>query len=171
MCACAFFVAQSLLLLSFSSVALVHTDIALFYSVCGSELRYFVLLDSVVGAATVLVGVLLAWGARRTGVDYDALLALKPLVLLIVCSLALSAYLCCFTLLLRGRALELPQCVVAMKQIDDWFDPDSTERGSSLLASVALIYAILYGGLAAVLLGMFFSVCFQLCFVRGVDDD
>ena len=167
MCMCAFVTAQSLLLLSFASVALVHTDIALFYSACGSELRYMVLLDTVIGVAFLLGGLLSAWGLRRVE---SASINLKHSVVLIVCCLGLFAYLSCFSLLLRERALELPQCVVVMKQIDDWFDPGSTELGSSLLPSVALVYGVLYGGTAAVLLGMLVCVCCQLCFSRVVEE-
>jgi len=168
MCMCAFFTAQSFLLFSFASVALVHTNIATFYSACGSELRYMVLLDTVFGAAFLLVGLLSALGSIMWAGSVS--INLKHGVVLIGCSLGLCAYLSCFSLLLRDRALELPQCVVVMKQIDDWFDPGSTERGSSLLPSVALVYGVLYGGAAAVLLGMLVCVCCQLCFSRGVEE-
>jgi hypothetical protein len=135
--------ALSIVLLSFASVAIAHTDIALFYSACGADLWSFVFLDTVVGAVFLVAGALFSWAG---GAGVRAGIALS------VCFLGLFAYMCCMTLLLRGRALEIPQCVVAMKGIDNWFDPGSTERGSSLLASVALVYGIVYGGLAVAFL-------------------
>ncbi len=96
MCLCITLSTLLLLLLSFAVVAIVHTDLELFYSACGAELRSFVLLDTAAGVAVLVACALFAW-APRPGVRVGIGLA--------ACCLGLSAYLCGMTLVLRGRAL------------------------------------------------------------------
>jgi hypothetical protein len=160
MCVAAILCTVYFVLIVFACIALNHTDVERFYIACRSDFRNFIMADLIVGIVIPIGCAIFVLAARRWT---DPLSAVVVGCVLAVCCCAVSVYLGYFTLVLRSYALKNAECTVVMKSIDNWFDQSSTDRGSSLLAVVGVVYGVLYTVLAAVIL-----CCLVYAFFRCV---